>query len=336
MGGYGSSYSYDTDDSVTKKSAASYNIDIGRTYEAKTAIPPPTGKVLITEARFPLVVAVDVTGSMSTLPSIIFEKLCILYNEAQFFLPNHLKEDFEISFAAIGDAYTDSSPIQVTDFGEGYELDSNIKSLHPEGGGGGQARESYELIAYFYAKHCEMPGNRREDPKPMLIIIGDEGYYSKINRQHVKILIGDDEPTDIITKKVFEELKVKFDVYILRVQYFDNKKERQIHEAWQKVLEPEKVILMKEPRRVVDTILGLIAAHVDQFNDFRERIEIRQTPEQVKQVYQSLHGVKEENRKYVFEFQKLICPHCGGALKKAPDYNKPTPCDHCEVLLVRI
>ncbi len=92
--------------------------------------------------------------------------------------------------------------------------------------------------------------------------------------------------------------------------------EEQIHESWKKVLGPEKVILMKEPYRIVDTILGLIAAHVDQFNEFKERIEVRQTPEQVKQVYQSLDDVKEENRKYMYEFQTLKCPHWGVRWRK--------------------
>ena len=57
------------------------------------------------------------------------EKLCILYNEVVFFLPDELKDSFEISFCAIGDAYTDQYPIQVTDFAKGSELDENIKAI---------------------------------------------------------------------------------------------------------------------------------------------------------------------------------------------------------------
>ncbi|MHA1784398.1 MAG: hypothetical protein ACTSVY_00730 [Candidatus Helarchaeota archaeon] len=339
MGGYGSDYSYDLDDHVVRKSAQDYNIDKGRYYaESKTAVSAPVGKHLITEAKFPIIVAVDVTGSMREFPGIIFEKLCILYNEVLFFLPEELKGSFEISFAAIGDAYTDSAPLQITDFAEGYELDENIKSLYCEGGGGGQARETYELAAYYYLNHCDMP-NALRNPKPMLIFIGDEGYYSKINKAHILELIGDKEKTDLISKKVFKKLQEKFNVYILRLAYGEegSTQDKNIHESWEKALGKERVILMEEPRRIVDTILGLIAAEVDQFEKFKERIEVRQTPEQVDQVYSALNGLETEHKKkYVYEFQALTCPRCGAPLEKIPDFNKPEKCPNCEIQLVRI
>ena len=85
MGGYGSDYSYDTSDDIVKKSAKSYNIDKGRSYmESKAAVPPPRGKHLITEAKFPIIVAVDVTGSMREFPGIIFEKLWMSQNIITF------------------------------------------------------------------------------------------------------------------------------------------------------------------------------------------------------------------------------------------------------------
>lgn len=336
MGGYGGDYSYDTSDDVVKKSASSYNIDHKREYkETKVILPSPVDKVLLTKAKFPLVVAVDVTGSMRTLPALIFEKLCILYNEALFFIPEELKNSFEISFAAIGDAYTDQVPIQITDFAKGFELDKNIKTLYPEGGGGGQARETYELIAYYYLKRCEMP-NTLQTVRPMLIIIGDEGYYSKVNRSHIINYIGDPPKTDLISDEVFEELRKKFDVYILRIEYSSPSEEKEINRLWIEALGKERVIMMKDPRRVVDTILGLIAANVDTFDQFKERIEVRQTPEQVKEVYSTLDGLKMPSKAYMYEIKALDCPVCGDKLKEAPDYNKPITCPTCKVVLVRI
>ena len=227
LGGYGGSYDYSTDEEVVKKSAKSYNITHKRDYkphkvETRVKLPPPVDKVLLTKAEFPIVIAVDVTGSMRTLPQLIFEKLCILYNEALFFIPEELKETFEISFTAVGDAYTDGYPLQITDFGKGFELDKNIKSLYPEGGGGGQARETYELTAYYFANRCEMP-SALKTPKPLFIYIGDEGFYSKVNRAQIKNLIGKPPKTDLISREVFEDLKKKFDVYILRIEYEDSK-----------------------------------------------------------------------------------------------------------------
>ncbi|MFX0099773.1 MAG: hypothetical protein ACFFCS_09330 [Candidatus Hodarchaeota archaeon] len=335
MGGYGSDYDYSTDDSVVKRSAKSYNIAKGRDYtESKAAVPPPKDKVLITEAKFPIVVSVDVTGSMKTWPGIIFEKLCILYSETLFFLPEELKENFEISFAACGDAYSDSAPIQITDFAAGQELDANINSLYPEGGGGGQTRETYELIAYYYARKCEMP---KISIKPLIIFVGDEGFYTKINRSHIMDLIGDKPKTDLIAKNIFKELKKKFSVYMLRIQYSSDEAEERIDKQWRDTLGDSNVIIMEDPRRIVDTILGIVATAVDGFDKFKERIEIRQTPEQVKQVYSSLNGIESETKKkYVYEIKALECPRCGAKLNDKPDYDHDVKCESCGYLIVRI
>ncbi|MHA1684016.1 MAG: hypothetical protein ACTSUE_23965 [Promethearchaeota archaeon] len=337
MGGYGSDYDFSDDVSVTRKSAKSYNIDKNREYkETKQAVPPPKGKVLITKARFPVVVAVDVTGSMREYPGIIFEKLCILYNEIMYFIPEALKEHFEISFAAIGDAYTDGSPIQITDFGKGAELDMNINSLYPEGGGGGQSRETYELLAYYYSRKCNMI-NALDDPKPLFIFVGDEGFYSRVNRQHIIDLVGDNPKSDLISEDIFTDLKAKFDTYILRLRYRHDKEEA-IDKMWKDVLGESKVIMMKEPRRVVDVIIGIVAAAVDGFDAFKERIEIRQTKEQVEQVYDCLNGIESDSmkKKYVYQIAVLECPRCGSMLKEMPDYGKPCKCESCGYLIVRI
>jgi hypothetical protein len=109
MGGGYTSYDYSLDDTVTKKSVDAYNIDVGRSYQVEkaTGVPPPKGKRLTTNAKLPLVVAVDVTGSMREWPRVIFKKLCVLYSECLISLPDELKEDFEISSCAIGDVYCD-------------------------------------------------------------------------------------------------------------------------------------------------------------------------------------------------------------------------------------
>nr|MDO8085519.1 hypothetical protein [Candidatus Sigynarchaeum springense] len=340
MGGYGSDYDISTDAAVIKKSASSYNIDAGRKYEEpKKIFPSPVNKVLITKAKFPLVIAVDVTGSMREFPKIIFEKLCILYNEVMLFLPETLKESFEISFAAIGDAYSDQAPVQVTDFASGKELDQNIKSLYPEGGGGGQARETYELIAYFYARHCNLV-NPLDHPRPLFIFIGDEGFYAKVNREHVRQHVSTEDKlkSDLISEDVFNVLKQKFNVYILRVLYGNPDDEKDIDAKWRKVLGDKHVIIMKDPKRIVDTIIGIVATVVDGFDAFKQRIEVRQTPEQVAQVYSSLDGIENEStlKKYVVAIQALECPKCAAKLKDVPDFAKPVKCEACGYLLVRI
>lgn len=58
--------------------------------------------------------------------------------------------DPALSFCAIGDSTCDQAPLQISDFGQGKEIDEKVSKIWLEGGGGGNEHESYELAAFFY------------------------------------------------------------------------------------------------------------------------------------------------------------------------------------------
>ena len=105
----------------------------GRTYERRSGpnerIIDPS-KSVRSDSKNPLLVAVDVTGSMASWPAEIFDRLPLLYNTL-----SQYREDLEICFAAIGDAGVDRWPLQVASFAGGYDLEQLLKSLYGEGGG---------------------------------------------------------------------------------------------------------------------------------------------------------------------------------------------------------
>jgi hypothetical protein len=275
-------YDFSDDPGVLKKKDTDYAKAAGSNYKGAGArgVPAPVGKTLRTDSPTPLVFAVDVTGSMGEWPGIIFNKLPVLYHEARQWLP-----DIEISFAAIGDAYSDRHPVQVCDFGRDRALEASINSIYPEGGGGGGARESYELFAYYYARHCDMP----KAQKALFVFCGDEGFYEKIIRMHAKNLFGDDLKEDVSAKVAFKELQEKFDVYNLRVDYSDTKLDADIRKQWQDALGQQYVLRLEDPRRIVDCVLGLAAMMAQEYEAFKERLAKRQTTEQVDQVLKTLH-----------------------------------------------
>lgn len=57
----------------------------------------------------------------------------------QIKMKNYLK-DPAISFCAVGDVYSDKAPLQVSEFGQGKEIDEMIAKLWLEGGGGPDIR----------------------------------------------------------------------------------------------------------------------------------------------------------------------------------------------------
>lgn len=288
MGGYGSDYDYKETASVSSRSAVSYNIERNRTYIEEKKIPkPPMGKVLVTKSRLPIVVCVDVTGSMRQYPKLIFEKLCILYNEIMYFLPEDVKKEFEISFSAVGDANFDKAPLQITDFAKGKELDSNITSLYPEGGGGEdpdrRCHESYELAAYYYAEKTELV-QVLSDYRPIFFFISDETFYGKVSKDHVKKLIGDDLENDMESDEVFSRLRSKFAVYNLRKSYPRSTEDPWIEQTWKETIGIHNVVTMSDPTRVVDVIIGIVAKKIGKYQEFEERLSVRQTPEQARMV----------------------------------------------------
>jgi len=108
-------------------------------------------------------------------------------------------------------------------------LDENLKKFYPEGGGGGQSRETYELVAYYYLKKVQLTG-LTSDLKPLFFIIGDEGFYPEVNRGQIMQFIGtEDVPqADVNSYEMFKELMKIYDVYILRIPHFDGAKEKRI------------------------------------------------------------------------------------------------------------
>ena len=208
-------------------------------------------RILKSDAKTPVVIMLDVTGSNIRFAKIVYDKMPMLYGqiEQQGYL-----DDFEISICAVGDAYTDRHPLQIADFAKGLEIDRWLTKLVLESGGGGQAKESYELAAYYMAKNTRF----RDDAEPIIFYIADEAPYPVLNDSQVKLYV-DDEPAEV--KDPFPLLRKKFDerVFLLKRPFSE---ETEI--AWETVLPSRKyqqIIKLGngEERSVVDLILGIIA-----------------------------------------------------------------------------
>jgi hypothetical protein len=318
MGGWssdsGSSRSYDwSDDSkVTRKSATSYAKDDKRTYsgEHSKGIPAPVGKDIEAKGDRALVLVVDVTGSMGTWPRTIFQKIPTLYAEANAAIQSKdlkemkksgktLEDKLEMSVIAIGDTYSDSQPLQVVDFSKGGELVKGINKIYPEGGGGAFGRESYGLAAYYLDKHCKT-SNMPKDTKPILVFACDEDFYDTITASEAKKYTGDtteSKDTDALVKR----LSKKFDMYVLRPEpEGETEVYKRAHEHWKKLIQDERVMKMSDPKRLVDCIIGICGYSSDHFDEAKEMLERRQTPEQVKEVMETLHPLlaKKEKEKH--------------------------------------
>lgn len=315
MGGYSSSsgsssgdYDWSSSPSVTRKSAKSYASDDDRKYDSSAAkgIPSPAEqkkKELKTDSGLASIIMLDVTGSMRDLPEKIIDKMATLYHESnaaiQGYDPKELEKDkkkaegldtkLDIAVVAIRDSRVgDSYPIQAVNFSHGADLVKNVNQILTDGGGG-NAKESYDLAAYHLIKHAETP-NVPAGVKPLLVIVGDEGFYEKSKAAEIKKYIGDTIPQDLDGKKLMQTLAKKYDMFILRPELcYDASEYKAIHQQWVEVLGEERVMKMDDSKRIVDCIIALHGYIANNLEGATDMLKRRQTPEQVKEVLETLH-----------------------------------------------
>lgn len=217
----------------------------------------------------PIAVILDVTGSNIRAATTAHSKLPQLHGLLQ---RKGYAEDPQILFGAIGDANTDDVPLQLGQFESDNRMDEQLEAIYLEGNGGGQMHETYELAAYFLARHTYLEPFERDGRKGYVFFIGDEMPYDTIRRDYgyygrghtLEALIGDELESDIPTEQIFEELKVKFEVFFL-FQKQGSYDESQILPAWRKLL-GERALVLDDPAAVCEAIaatLGMLEGGFD-------------------------------------------------------------------------
>ena len=197
--------------------------------------------------------------------------------------------DPSVSFCAIGDATCDDAPLQITDFGQGVQIDQLLSKIYLEGGGGGGCDESYELAALFYASHCSL-----EDAEiPYFFVTGDEHFYTAIPPKIIKEVFNYQSDKKI-SKNVWKELTSKFNVFHLHKEYFQKDEDIEIRNQWKMALGENRILEVQTPKACIDVILGVIAltSGVRTMNEYIEDMRDRgQTEERIDEVKIALKGL---------------------------------------------
>ncbi len=253
MGGGGSYYDRDVD--TSRKTLSGYTAfaqeQMSRTSLSKELL--PRDKRLVSNCRNPLVYAFDITGSMGNLPVIIFDKMPMIAGQI---VEQKYLDDSQVSLAAVGDVIGDEAPLQICDFSAIKQLDPWLKKIWREGNGGGQHFESYEFIAYFYARLYDMQNSE----VPIFLFTGDESFREKIYGSKLQFYFGG-EQEDVDSFSIFHELKDKFkgNVFLLHRYYRAYGLDTEIVAQWEKALGKGFVIKLPDDKAVADLTLGILA-----------------------------------------------------------------------------
>jgi hypothetical protein len=245
-------------------------------------------KHISTRSCNPLIVAVDVTGSMASWPFEIFDRLPLLYNTL-----SQYREDLEICFAGIGDAGCDRWPLQVTDFASGYDLEQLLGSLYGEGGGG-DAPESYGLFAHWVNTHVKVAD--AHEP-PFLILFGDAPMHLQVPAGQIARYLGDRANGNVNALQSWQKLCQTWNVWFLRRP--TGKRGDQVDKQWGRAIGDQKIFHVEEEQRAVDYAMGLIARAWGHFSDFQDNMRARQSEAKVIAVSRPV---------------ELKCPRCGAPI----------------------
>lgn len=202
----------------------------------------------------PVIVALDVTGSMGRIPeNLIKNKLGKLMEV----LINNGVQDASICFLGIGDHYSDDASLQVGQFESGTaELDKWLTSIYLEGGGGGQIMESYHLAWLLAARHTSTDSYEKRGVKGFLFTIGDEYVHDKLEAKFLKEYMGYTEASEVSADVLLEEAKKTYNVFHIHCN--DGSYQREVSSKWANKLK-ENLIILKDSNDVAEVIATTVA-----------------------------------------------------------------------------
>jgi hypothetical protein len=161
---------------------------------------------------FPIIIALDETGSMGHIPELIIKNVLPDIMES---IMNAGVKDPQICFMGIGDCcFNEEAPLQVGQFESSDELmEKWLTKVYLESRGGGNGTESYPLAWYFADRHVVTDAWEKRQQKGVLITIGDESYQRLLTREQLVKYIDDRPEADVPASELLERVREKWNVF---------------------------------------------------------------------------------------------------------------------------
>ncbi len=200
-----------------------------------------------------IMLVIDVTGSMKDTPRIFQSNLPKLMG---LLLKRGYVPHPQILFGAVGDASVgcDKAPLQTGQFESGIEMDNDLSRLFLEAGGGGQMKESYELVPYFAARHTAIDCFEKRGKKGYLFIVGDELPYAEVVASQVKKIIGDDLRKNISIEGILAEASKKYEIFFVIPNQTSYWGTVEITKRWSALLGSSHVLRLENPEALSELV----------------------------------------------------------------------------------
>ena len=260
------SYSKSVGRSVSKSGVIDSVYSNQEMFKARTIDPALNPKNVIRECcdsdehpnTLPVILALDVTGSMGDAAVEVAKKLNIIMTKLYEKI-----SDVEFMVMGIGDLAYDDCPIQASQFESDIRIAEQLDKIYFEFGGGGNSFESYTAAWYFGSRHTKLDCLNR-GRKGIIITMGDEQLNPylplKGRRSGLMEATGDNLQSDVETKDLYDEASQKFNIYHLDVSHgYRWDKEDEIEKSYKKYLDDihfRKVTMDSIANEIVDIIIN--------------------------------------------------------------------------------
>lgn len=205
----------------------------------------------------PLIVALDVTGSMGMLADVIArEGLGTLFTGI---LERKPISDPHVMFMAVGDANCDRAPLQVSQFEADKRIIEQLTQIYLEHGGGGNNFESYNFPWYFAAFHTVHDSMEKRGKRGYLFTVGDEEAPQPLTKEQVRKFIGDTMEADLTTRDLLQLAQRSYDVYHVIIEEGDYARRAldRVVGSWSDLL-GQHVIRLSDHKKLAETIVSAI------------------------------------------------------------------------------
>lgn len=208
----------------------------------------------------PIILGLDVTGSMGNVLETISKKLNTLITEIYNRNP---VTDPQVMIMAFGDVECDKHPLQVTQFESDIRIAEQLNRVYFERGGGGNDGESYTLPWYFAARHTKTDQYEKRNKKGFLFTIGDEKYLPILSKEAIKNFIGDKTKRDLEAKEILTEVSRQYEVYHLMIeegngmQYNGGKERNNVVIQWTNLL-GQHAICVSDCTKIPEIIVSIL------------------------------------------------------------------------------
>lgn len=260
------SYSKSVGRSVSKSGIIDSAYNNQEMFKARTIDPALDPKNVIRECcdsaehpnTLPVILALDVTGSMGDAAVEVAKKLNIIMTKLYEKI-----SDVEFMVMGIGDLAYDDCPIQASQFESDIRIAEQLDKIYFEFGGGWNTFESYTAAWYFGSRHTKLDCLNR-GRKGIIITMGDEQLNPylplKGRRSGLMEATGDNLQSDVETKDLYDEASQKFNIYHLDVSHgYRLDIEDEIEKSYKKYLDDihfKKVTMDSIANEIVDIIIN--------------------------------------------------------------------------------